>query len=528
MPSRTAVAAILFVGLVFLPPVGRAEGSTCRGFPVTISGTAGPDDLRGTPGDDVIAGLEGDDLIRGLGGHDVFCGDGGDDRIIPGRGRDIVDGGVGTDVLSYHDSRFPVLVDLHRGNAIGNGVDRVIAVERVVGSEYGDVLIGGAEADRLDGGSGDDRLLGGDGGDYLSGGPGDDEVLGGPGFDLVDGAGGSDLCDGESTSSCASGLPRPAVFVSTGGDDHGDGNTPQTAVRTLQRAVHLIGGGGTVFVLPGRYREGLSLDGELPDTPIRIAGVGGRPILDGEETRTLGIFCHGCRGLIVEWLRVVGFTDIGVGATLSTGVGLRHLRVVGNGHRVQLTGWELEGYGIHVDESIGVVIEDSQLSDNGPTPPRPGLLLGTAINTFGNRDVIIRRNRAHHNHGAGILVEDSVGVLVEANEVFENDLDASIEGWWDGGIWIDGGAAVVIRANVVRDNQGVGIELSDEERQSPTGYVLENNVSTGNYWGIFVWNFETTAWPDSSIVLLGTGNTFDGNLCGDVWIAPRSDYAPCP
>ncbi|MCF6171244.1 MAG: hypothetical protein L3J31_08310 [Bacteroidales bacterium] len=59
----------------------------------------------------------------------------------------------------------------------------------------------------------------------------------------------------------------------------------------------------------------------------------------------------------------------------------------------------------------------------------------------------------------------------------------------------------------------------DEEKQHPTGYVLENNTSNGNYFGIHIWNFGTNGWPDSSI-LVHIGNDFTGNQQKDVWIIP--------
>ena len=88
--------------------------------------------------------------------------------------------------------------------------------------------------------------------------------------------------------------------------------------------------------------------------------------------------------------------------------------------------------------------------------------------------------------GAGILVEDSTNVLVEGNTIFDNDLDVTADEWWDGGIWLDGGRDVTIRNNVFRNNRGPGIEFSDEDIQRPRGYVLENNISTGNYFGSYI------------------------------------------
>ncbi|MFC1853488.1 right-handed parallel beta-helix repeat-containing protein [candidate division CSSED10-310 bacterium] len=192
--------------------------------------------------------------------------------------------------------------------------------------------------------------------------------------------------------------------------------------------------------------------------------------------------------------------------------------MIAYGHAVQLIDWELEGYGIHVDWTTDVTIENNNVYRNGPNPQIfPQFLMGTGINTFGLANAVIRNNRSHHNTGGGILVEDSINILVENNEIYENDLDASIDEWWDGGIWVDGGHDVTIRNNVFRNNLGPGIEISDEDFQEPYGYVLENNVSTLNYYGIFIWNFGTNDWPDESIIR-NINNQFTGNTIKDVWI----------
>jgi parallel beta-helix repeat protein len=166
--------------------------------------------------------------------------------------------------------------------------------------------------------------------------------------------------------------------------------------------------------------------------------------------------------------------------------------------------------------------DDSLDGQDGPNPPVfPDRLLGTGINTFGLTHAIIRNNLSHDNHGGGILVEDSVDVLVEGNEIYGNDLDAwDADRWWDGGLWLDGGRDVVVRDNVFHDNLGPGIEVSDEDGQSPTGYVLEGNISTGNYYGIYIWSFGSSDWLEAEI-LERNNNDFSGNTRRDVWIQRR-------
>ena len=192
---------------------------------------------------------------------------------------------------------------------------------------------------------------------------------------------------------------------------------------------------------------------------------------------------------------------------------------------MQLIEWELEGYGIHADESANILIENNDVFENGPQPKVfPDRLMGTGINTYRITDSVIRNNLSHGNIGGGILVEDSEDVLVENNEVYANDCDATSDDWWDGGIWLDGGRSVTIRNNVFRDNLGPGIEISDEDFQSPTGYILEDNISTGNYYGIFIWNFGATDWPPEE-VLQRSGNQFTDNTRQDVWIVAGDSFS---
>lgn len=316
-----------------------------------------------------------------------------------------------------------------------------------------------------------------------------------------------------------SGVDSTFYYVSTTGDDENDGTSQASAFRSIKKAFQSVKAGGTIRVLPGTYFEGLGLqDLGNASASIRLVGFRGIPVFDGEDERTMGIFAEECHNLIFDSLQFQNYTDIGLGISYCNDVVIRDLVIRDNGHAVQLREWELEGYGIHVENSEDVLITRCDVSGNGPNPQIfPDFLMGTGINTYGNRRVRILDNRSYENTGGGILVEDSYDVLVDSNVCINNDCDASVDEWWDGGIWVDGGADVTVRANVFEGNLGCGIEISDEDLQYPTGYVLENNISTGNYFGIYVWGFGTTDWPDSTILRL-SGNQFTGNSRLDVWI----------
>ncbi|OVE78595.1 hypothetical protein BVY01_05040 [bacterium I07] len=310
-----------------------------------------------------------------------------------------------------------------------------------------------------------------------------------------------------------------AYYVSPSGNDNSAGTRSDRPLRTLVRAFQSVRPGGTIHVMPGTYVESIAINnGGGSSAFITVKGYEGIPVLDGKNELPAGIYCSSCTHFIFENLKIKNYTDFGIGASLSSHITFRKLQVEENGHKVQLLDWELEGYGIHVDDSHHIVIDNNDVYRNGPEPQViPDRIMGTGINTFNIMNAEITSNRSHHNIGGGILVEDSRHVLVENNEIYSNDLDATVDEWWDGGIWLDGGGDVTIRNNVFRDNLGPGIQISDEDRQSPTGYILENNDSHSNYYGIFIWNFGTTGWPDSTI-LRRKGNRIENNTKEDIWI----------
>lgn len=310
-------------------------------------------------------------------------------------------------------------------------------------------------------------------------------------------------------------------YVSTSGNDENNGLTVNSTFRSLRKAFSTVKPGGSILIFPGTYYESIGLLSCGNDAlPITVEGFQGTPVIDGQSQFAMGIWCESCNNFIFRNIKIQNFTDIGIGAEKSKNFLLNKLEILENGHAVQLRDWEFEGYGIHIELSENIEITDNTVYRNGPDPQIiPAYLMGTGINTFGNKNVVISGNKSFRNIGGGILVEDSYDVIVENNDVYENDLDASIDEWWDGGLWVDGGGNVIVRNNYFHDNLGPGIEISDEDFQNPKGYILENNQCNNNYYGIFIWNFGTSTWPDSTIIK-NINNDFTNNSIQDVWIVP--------
>ena len=140
--------------------------------------------ILGTEDNDRLLGTEDKDKLVGQAGNDELLGEGDNDALIGGAGSDRLDGGAGTDVAIYENST-AVTVDLSLGTAKegSDSIDTLVGVENIIGSSYGDRLLGN---------DGVNSLTGGDGADLLIGKGGDDLILGGEDEDILEGGEGQD------------------------------------------------------------------------------------------------------------------------------------------------------------------------------------------------------------------------------------------------------------------------------------------------------------------------------------------------
>jgi Ca2+-binding RTX toxin-like protein len=308
------LAAVL-LGLLTSIPAASAAEPTCFGAPATITGTESADTLHGTSGDDVIVGLGGDDTIEGLGGNDRICGYSDDqgeddafDRIDGGPGNDSIRGsgdptvpslswavgGTGDDTMvvigvSYEKAPRGVSVDLVDDTATGWGHDTLTDVDTVVGSSYGDKLLGNnarfvdseCGCDRLYGLGGDDvlhgrrgndTLIGNGGDDVLSGGHGADRLFPGAGRDEVRGGPGPGIADFASFSDSAHAVTVDLVAGTATGSGRDTirgiegvyGGYQRDIIRGDSAANELVGGEGRDVLRgrggPDRLRGGLNGD----------------------------------------------------------------------------------------------------------------------------------------------------------------------------------------------------------------------------------------------------------------------------
>jgi Ca2+-binding RTX toxin-like protein len=178
----------------------------------TLRGGDGADKLDGSVGDDLlIGGAGGDKLIGGIGNdtasyfyapslvkvslatgfgtagealndtlsgienligsryNDTLTGNIKDNVLTGSAGGDILDGAGGSDTASYEGSSAPIKVNLATGKGSGGDAqnDQLISIENLLGSSFGDTLIGDTGSNKLAGAGGNDTLTGGAGSDFF-------------------------------------------------------------------------------------------------------------------------------------------------------------------------------------------------------------------------------------------------------------------------------------------------------------------------------------------------------------------------
>jgi Ca2+-binding RTX toxin-like protein len=165
-----------------------------------------------------------------LSGIENAIGTAFDDVFVAGTAANRFDGGVGSDQVSYAASGTGVTANLDIGIGAGGDAagDVYVSLEVVVGSAFGDTLVGRAgAANSLFGGDGNDFLYG-EGLDFVSGGAGADVFFGGQGgalnldlnavgIETVWGSIGADTLNGAGSSVALTLIGQGGADIMTGG-----------------------------------------------------------------------------------------------------------------------------------------------------------------------------------------------------------------------------------------------------------------------------------------------------------------------
>jgi Ca2+-binding RTX toxin-like protein len=147
--------------------VANIEDFTGSSANDSIRGTAEANNIDGREGNDTIFGGDGDDVLNGSIGNDWMDGNRGNDKFLPSNGDDMMYGEDGADTVSFETSPAAVTVLMSSLQAMGDGNDRFVTVENVIGSSGHDYIVGDINPNVIDGGAGTDYCDGAGGGDTL-------------------------------------------------------------------------------------------------------------------------------------------------------------------------------------------------------------------------------------------------------------------------------------------------------------------------------------------------------------------------
>jgi len=142
------------------------DSSNVQGESHPVGQTVGSDSATGTAdivyhADSTGSALTADTLLAVEDGK-------GEAVLVSSPGNDLLEGGHGIDTVSYATAKAGVVVDLNlvgQQDTGGGGLDTLVRIDNLIGSDYHDTLIGNANDNVLIGGRGDDLLTGGGGND---------------------------------------------------------------------------------------------------------------------------------------------------------------------------------------------------------------------------------------------------------------------------------------------------------------------------------------------------------------------------
>ena len=162
-------AAAVSTGTVLDLHAGSTD-SVIAGRSLTIGAGTIITAAYGGAGNDTIIGNNAGDLIYGGQGNDIITGGTGNDAIEGMGGADTLNGGGGINTVFYTDSTTGATINLATGtDSTGSTLSNFL---NIIGSNYGDTMIGNSGANVITGGSGNNTIEGMGGADTLNGGVG--------------------------------------------------------------------------------------------------------------------------------------------------------------------------------------------------------------------------------------------------------------------------------------------------------------------------------------------------------------------
>ncbi|MBX7542092.1 calcium-binding protein [Qipengyuania sphaerica] len=262
------------------------DGVTVLGH--LVFGSADRETVLTSDADTYFSGT-GNETISALGGADLIYGN---------LGNDFIDGGSGKDTVSYKGATEGVFVRLSlsgvQQDTLGAGIDTLVSIENLTGTQFRDRLEGDATGNRLEGLGGDDRVYGHGGNDVIVLDTGNDRAWAGADDDRIYGQDGNDRIYGDNGDDRLYGQADDDTLIGGAGNDEmvgGTGNDIYFVDDAGDSVLELAGEGndgviaGLDYVLGDnveilRMRTG-DFDGTGNGLDNIVRGVGGVNVLHG-------------------------------------------------------------------------------------------------------------------------------------------------------------------------------------------------------------------------------------------------------
>ncbi len=425
--------------------------------------------------------LQSIENVAGGDGNDVVYGNSGDNVFFASAGEDQIDGRGGNDAFNASSATGDVEINLSAGTATGAGIDTtLVSVERAIGGQGNDTLVGTVGDNILVGGAGNDTIETLGGNDIVQGGEGTDKLV-------------LDVASGDATIAFVNG----AWTVTTG-----EGEAAQTVILTGIEEVQFNDATSTWLVGGGSE---LGLAGAVASADVN----GGDTVLLADGTFNLG----GAQVVIDRDVTIKGQgksdTTLHIDYNTTNSGDARGAIFVADGVNATISDLAVNGTGQLVSQAIRVV-GNATIDNVAVYDVYYAQYVGTGVAVqFGHADISnsdfynIQRIGAHFR-------DDTTGSVSHSTFTGKGDgahLDYGIEAGAGGQITVD---HVTITGNTggAGDGSGSAGILATTYYGDGTSVVITNSNITGNGSAVAVGYDEN----DTSYAEFGEGNTLEDGV----------------